>query len=251
MKKITYILLGMLLVGVSSCYKKDNYDGPDARIYGNIIDSYTGQPLLSSQNDWQIRMVETSWTGGVPTGSDQPNIPIKQDGSYNNSKYFAGTYDMVLFNGPFWPVDTVRNVDVTRNGTQKDFTVTPYLQVIDFTPTLVGTDLTMTFRLKAPKRDGMPDLYDIKGYLSLTEFVGQSNYINIPEYTQNITGRVATINPRKSWMAYFGDVDTSPVLTLGPYVVKSGYTYNVRVGANVNAGGRTFNYSEIKQVKVP
>jgi hypothetical protein len=246
MKKINYILLGMLLVGLSSCFKKDNYDGPDARIYGNIIDSYTGKPLLSSQNDWQIRLVERSWTGGVPTGSDQPNIPIKQDGSYNNNKYFAGTYDMVLFNGPFWPVDTVKNVPVTREGTQKDFTVTPYIQVIDFTPTLVGTSLTMTFRLKAPKRNGMPDLYDVKPYLSLTEFVGESNYINISEYNNQ-----RILNVRKPWLTYFGDVETSPVITLGPFALKSGYTYNVRVGANVNTGGRTYNYSEIKQVKVP
>ncbi len=54
MKKITYIFLGIVLVGFSSCYKKDNWAEPDVRVYGNIIDSYTGQPLLCSQGDWNI-----------------------------------------------------------------------------------------------------------------------------------------------------------------------------------------------------
>ena len=249
MKKITYIVLGIALVGLSSCYKKDNYDGPDSSITGRIIDSYTGQPLLSSQNDWQLRVWERSWAASTVVNT---SIPIKQDGSYNNSKMFSGTYDISLNTGPFFPLDTAKGVTLGKGGgLTKDFTVTPYVQVIDFTPTLVGTNLTFTFRLKAPKRTGMPDLYDIKGYLSLTQFCGESNYINISEYTTNITGRVGIINARKSWIAQFGDVDTSPVLTLGPYVVKSGYTYQVRVGANTNVGNRPFNYSEIKTVTVP
>ena len=248
MKKITYIVLGMALIGLSSCYKKDNWDAPDSGFSGKIIDSYTGQPLLSSQNDWQLRIWEKSWTASTATNQ---SIPIKQDGTFSNSKLFKGTYDVSLNTGPFWPLDTAKGVVFDKGGATKDFTVTPYLQVIDFTPTLVGTSLTFTFRLKAPKRVGMPNLYDIKGYMSLTQFCGESNNINIPEYTQNIPGRVAIINPRKSWNAQFGDVDTSPVLTLGPYTVKSGYTYQVRVGANTNIGSRPFNYSEIKQVKVP
>ena len=104
----------------------------------------------------------------------------------------------------------------------------------------------MTCRIKAPKRTGMPDLYDIKPFISLTEFVGESNYINIPEYNNQ---RVISI--RKNWITQYGDVELSPVITLGPFALKSGYTYNVRIGANVNTGNRTYNYSEIKEVKVP
>ncbi|MEI9946294.1 MAG: DUF3823 domain-containing protein [Chitinophagaceae bacterium] len=247
MKKINYIILGMALLGLSSCFKKDNYDGPDSGISGKIIDSYTGQPLLSSQNDWQLRIWEKSWTASTAVNQ---NIPIKQDGTYNNSKLFAGTYDMSVNLGPFWPIDTAKNVVFGKGGKQQDFTVTPYLQVVDFTTTVVGTNLTMTCRLKAPKRvlngKNLPDLYDIKPYLSLTSFVGESNNINIPEYTGS-----KIIQIRKSWIVQYGDVDYSPVITLGPLIVKSGYTYNVRIGANVNIGSRPYNYSEIKQVIVP
>ena len=244
MKKISFIVLGMVLIGLSSCYKKDNYDAPNAGVHGNVIDSYTGKPLLASQNDWQIRIWERSWTAGTVNNQ---TIPIKQDGSYNNSKLFAGTYDMLPYGGPFWPItDTVKNVVLGggKSGTQ-DFTVTPYLQLIDFETSLQGTNLTLKVRLKAPIRAGLPNLVDVKPFLSLTNFVGESNYINIPEYNDT------RIQLNKSWIDAYGDVESSPLLTIGPLPVKSGYTYNVRVGANVNDANRKYNYSEIKQVIVP
>ena len=242
MKKITYIFLGMALLGLSSCYKKDNWDAPDAQVYGNIIDSYTGKPLLASQNDWQIRIWDRSWTGSAPVNQ---TIPVKQDGSYNNSKLFAGTYDMLPYGGPFWPItDTAKNVVFSKSGTQKDFTVTPYLQLVEFTTSLSGTNLTMTVRLKAPKRTGLPNIVEIKPYLSLTSFVGESSYINIAEYNNK------RIQINKPWLTEVGDIETSNVYTIGPLPVKLGYTYNVRVGANVNDANRKYNYSEIKQVEV-
>lgn len=242
MKKIIYIVAGMSLLALSSCFKKDNYDEPNAQIHGNVIDFYTKQPLLTSQGDWNIRTWEKSWTESVAQFRD---LPVKQDGTYNNSKQFAGTYDMLAYGGPFWPVaDTAKGV-AFNGSAQQDFTVVPYLQVTDLTTSLSGTNLTMTCRLKAPKRVGLPNLVEVKPYLSLTTFVGESNYINIPEYT----------NPRKTinqpWLTYFGDVETSPVITIGPLPVKSGYTYNVRIGANVNDAFKKYNYSEIKQVIVP
>jgi len=243
MKKITYILLGMTILGLSSCYKKDNWAAPDARVYGNIIDFYTKKALLTSQNDWSIRIWERSWTESVPVNQ---NIPVKQDGTYNNNKLFAGTYDMLPYGGPFWPVvDTAKNVVYTKDGVQQDFTVTPYLQVVDLTTSVVGTDLTLTCHLKAPKRAGLPNIVEVKPFISLTDFVGESNYINIAEYNNK------RIQINKSWMDENGDVDTSKLYTIGPLPLKSGYTYNVRVGANVNDAYRKYNYSEVKQVIVP
>ncbi|MBO9566565.1 MAG: DUF3823 domain-containing protein [Niastella sp.] len=242
MKKITYIILGMGLLAFSSCFKKDNYAAPDAQIHGNIIDFYTKQPLLTSQADWSIRTWEKSWKESVAQPRD---LPVKQNGTYNNSKQFAGSYDMLPYGGPFWPIaDTAKGV-AFNGSAQQDFTVTPYLQVVELTTSVSGTNLTLTCRLKAPKRVGLPNIVEVKPYLSLTEFVGESNYINIAEYN----------NTRKqinqSWLTYFGDVETSPVITIGPLPVKSGYTYNVRIGANVNDAFRKYNYSEIKEVKVP
>jgi hypothetical protein len=229
-----------VLLGLSSCYKRDNWAEPDAQISGNIIDSYTGKPLLTSQADWPIRIWERTWKESVPVNQ---TIPVKQDGSYNNSKLFAGTYDMLPYGGPFWPVvDTTKNVVFTNSGTKKDLPVTPYLRLIDFETSIQGTDLTLKIRLIAPKRVGLPNIVEIKPYLSLTSFVGESNYINIPEYNNK------RIQINKSWLTAVGDKDTSNVYTIGPLPIKAGYTYNVRVGANVNDANRKYNYSEIKQV---
>ncbi|MBE7171553.1 MAG: DUF3823 domain-containing protein [Williamsia sp.] len=243
MKKITYLILGMALLGLSSCYKKDNWAEPDAQVSGNILDSYTGKPLLTSQADWSIRIWERSWTQSVPVNQ---NIPVKQDGSFNNTRLFAGTYDMLPYGGPFWPADTVKNVVLGERGkTPRDFTVTPYLQLVEFETQLQGLNLTLKIRLKAPKRVGLPNIVEIKPYLSLNAFVGESNYINIAEYNNR------RIQINKPWLTEVGDVETSPVYTIGPLPVKAGYTYNVRVGANVNDANRKYNYSEIKQVVVP
>lgn len=241
-KLLIYSILGASLLSVTSCYKTDNWEAPGARVHGRIIDSYTGENLLSSQDDWGIRIWERSWTASEPTPR---NLSVKQDGSYNNSKVFAGTYDMLPYGGPFWPItDTVKNV-VFNGTTEQDFTVTPYLQLIDFEASLDGLNLTMKCRLKAPIRTGLPNLVEIKPFVSLTTFCGATSSIDIAEYT----------NPRiqinKSWQDEVGDAEISDVYTVGPLPVKAGYTYYVRLGANVNDANRKYNYTEIVRVDVP
>jgi hypothetical protein len=241
MKKVFYIVLGVILAAFTSCMKTDNWDEPDVRVYGRIIDSYTGENILSSQDEWGIRIWERTWTESVP---NHQTLSVKQDGSYNNSKLFAGTYDMLPYGGPFWPVDTVKNVMFDGN-TEQDFTVTPYLQLTDFEASLNGLKLTLRCRLKAPRRQGLPNLVEIKPFLSLTTFCGATNYIDIGEYN-NMRKQI-----NRSWIEEVGDVETSNLYRIGPLPVKAGYTYYVRLGANVNDANRKYNYSEIIKVEVP
>ena len=241
MKKILYIILGLVLVSVTSCMKVDNWDEPGAQVHGRVIDSYTGENLLSSQGDWGIRIWERTWTESVPNNQ---SLSVKQDGSYNNSKLFVGTYDMLPYGGPFWPVDTVKNVEF-GGSTQQDFTVTPYLQLTDFEVSLNGLKLTLKCRLKAPIREGLPNLVEIKPFLSLTTFCGATNNIDIGEYN-NMRKQI-----NRSWMEEVGDVESSDIYRVGPLPVKAGYTYYVRLGANVNDANRKYNYSEIIKVEVP
>lgn len=241
MKKITYLLLGVVLLTVTSCLKTDNWDAPDTRVHGRIIDSYTGENLLTSQNDWSIRIWERTWTESTP---NHQSLPVMQDGSYNNSKLFAGTYDMLPYGGPFWPVDTVKGVAFKGN-TEQNFTVTPYLRLTDFEVSLNGLELTLKCRLNAPIRTGLPNLVEIKPFLSLTTFAGATNYIDIGEYNNK------RIQINKPWSEAVGDAETSDVYTIGPLPVKAGYTYHVRLGANVNDANRKYNYTEIIKVEVP
>jgi len=133
---------------------------------------------------------------------------------------------------------------VLGSSTQQDFTVTPYLQVLNFNATLVGTNLTLTCTVKAPIITGLPNFYEVKGFLSLTTFCGNANYINIGDYN-NLRKQI-----NKTWAAEVGAADSKDY-SLGPFPVKSGYTYYVRIGANVNALSRRYNYSPILKVVVP
>jgi len=243
MKIILNLMLGATLLILASCHEIDNWDEPNARLYGNVIDKYTGQNLMMDQNDWQIRIVDRTWEQMHGTVAQFQNLAVMRDGVYNNSKLFPGTYDMLPYDGPFWPVDTVKGV-ILKNETKQDFTVTPYLQVLNFKAELNGTNLTLSCTVKAPIIAGLPNLFEVKGFLSLTTFCGNSNYINIGEYN-NLRRQI-----NKTWAAEVGTADSKDY-TLGPFPVKSGYTYYVRIGANVNALSRRYNYSPIIKVVVP
>jgi hypothetical protein len=151
---------------------------------------------------------------------------------------------MLPYGGPFWPVDTVKGVTF-KGTTEQDFTVTPYLQLLGFEASLKGLKLSLSCQLKAPIRDGLPNLVEIKPFLSLNQFCGASNFIDIAEYNN----QRKQIN--KSWLDEVGDVETSGIYYIGPLAVKPGYTYYVRLGANVNDANRKYNYTEIIKIVVP
>ena len=244
MKNLIYLMFGAALLSLASCQKIDNWDEPDSRIYGNVIDKYTGTNLAMDNNDWQIRIWDKTWEEKNPgTVAQYQSLAVMREGKYDNTKLFSGTYNMLPYDGPFWPADTVKGV-VLGNETQQDFTVTPYLQVLNFNATLVGTSLTLTCTVKAPVITGLPNFYEVKGFLSLSTFCGNANYINIGDYN-NLRKQI-----NKTWAAEVGAADSKDY-TLGPFPVKSGYTYYVRIGANVNALSRRYNYSPILKVVVP
>ncbi len=119
-----------LFVGVSalftvSCIELDNFDAPESKISGQVIDATTNKPILASQGHGHIRLWEVSYSNNPV----EIEIPVKQDGTYNNHKFFDGDYDMVPL-GPWWPADTLRSVNLNKN-LVKDFTVTPYLTLSD------------------------------------------------------------------------------------------------------------------------
>jgi hypothetical protein len=231
----------------------DNFDEPDAGVEGRIIDAYTGGNLLSSQGGFSIRIWERTWK---EESLDYQSLAIKQDGSYKNAKLFAGTYDMLCYGGAFWPCDTVKNVQLSSKGTTvQDFDVTPYLQIESFQYKLeaggsTGRQLVLSCRLKAPRINGLPNLYELKSFVNTTPWCGSSSYINVGEYANS------RITFGRSWadeMAAQGlpvTSSTSVIYALPAMPVKSGYTYWVRVGAAVNDSHRNYNYSDIVKVDV-
>ena len=269
-KRVFSLFLGVTLLSLSSCFKIDNWDAPGSTMSGTVYDVYTGAPLLASQNDWQIRIWERSYSRIEGGATDFQNLRIKQDGTYQNTKLFDGTYDMLPYNGPYWPMDTIKNV-VLKGSHTENFTVRPYLQIVDFTPELNGVNLTLKFKVKAPLLRNeeidppmnLPNLYDVRFWISFNPFCGNGADSNIGwddwhhlnnngrwEPRQNINNLISATaerNPRRIPGPGNG-VDTTGEFELGPVALRPGYKYYIRVGANVDRGDRAFNYSDIREI---
>ena len=240
MKKTIYsILFVASVLASSSCMKVDNFDAPEAHVTGRIIDSTTGENILADQGECRVRIWEKSFSLN-PANQD---IPVKQDGTYNNSKLFSGTYDVVP-EGAWWPCDTIR-VGIGKKTVTQNFEVTPYLKLIDFQVNLEGENLTMSCRLDAPITEGLPQIMEVRPYLSLNQFCGASNCINY--YNTNDF----RVNVMKSWdkIEKEGDGRTIPFEVTVP--VKRGYIYFVRMGAKVKDSFEKHNYTERVKVEVP
>ena len=150
--------------------------------------------------------------------------------------------------------DTIRNVAIGRKMVTRDFEVTPYLHITDFEAVLEGTMLTLSCRLSAPFTEmtingtmvPLPNVLEIRPFLSLTMYCGAANYIG--EYWTNDY----RVNLRRAWNRIDTDGDNkSDEIYQIVVPVKKGYTYNVRLGANVNYTDQKFNYSDIKRIVVP
>ncbi len=241
MKKFIYTIMGGMAFCLASCMEIDNYDAPDARIYGKIIDKTTGENFITEQGGFSIRLWEKSW-------SDQPqpiDLVVKQDGTYNNNKMFGGTYDMLPNNGPFWPADTIRGCRVDGS-LHQNFVVVPYLHITDVTSRLEGTQLYLSCKLKAPVTQDLPMVKEIRPFVSLTQYCGVNNRIN--EYFKDDL----RVNINKPYTSIVDPVTgKSQTYDLPPLTLKSGRTFYVRIGANVNSPSQAYNYSPVVEVKVP
>lgn len=238
MKKITqYLIFALCLSGTvlfHSC-ELDTYSSPDAVMSGTVYDN-EGKPLQVEQgaSSMVIRLMETGYENPDPF-----DLNMRQDGTYINTKVFAGTYRAYPYGGPFWPVDTLE-VNVSGTVTQ-DFTVTPYLKVEWSGKPEVLEDgrIQAKFRFfRTDSPDGSsakPDLLDCQLFIAHTQYVGNNNYDNLVvdaavPVTNDQEGEELTI-VSKTPMKFSGD-------------------YFVRIGVRVNDSNKKYNYTSIEKVNV-
>ena len=95
MKKIYYLILLFtgLLLGLNSCdlFKVDNFDGPDAQVYGAIRDR-SGGGLV--ETDLQNGSVIGTYELGqyADNNPELRNWYIMESGEYRNNLVFSNTY---------------------------------------------------------------------------------------------------------------------------------------------------------------
>lgn len=249
MKKFKYSLLfGVLGLLVTSCMEVDNFDAPDAHFTGRIIDKTTGENVLADQGAGQVKMWEKSFS--LNPGSQ--GIPVKQDGTFNNTKLFKGTYDVVP-EGAWWPADTIR-IGIGKKTTQ-DFEVTPYLKLFDLNVEMQDDSLAISCRLDIPPiTEGLPRILDVRPFLSLNQFCGEGNSISYyatqgnsdKDYASKYLAKV-----RSTWDKIDKLEDGKSKVFSFKVDVKPGYIYFVRVGARVDDTFKKYNYTEIVKFEVP
>ena len=117
---------------------------------------------------------------------------MRQDGSYSNSKLFAGTYRMIPLEGAFYPYDVEGETVELKNGkmTERNFTVTPYLEVEWVTEPYLTSDnfLKCAVKFKRIAKEGiaMPDVNNIQLYISHTQYCGTESDGNYtPRFCEN------------------------------------------------------------------
>jgi len=231
-KLISRILMSVAILASSACTKIDNYPGPNASFQGNLISSAGGN-LPTSGGSTQIWMQQIGWTA-------PQTIPSKFDGTFEDTKLFSGGYKVLPVGGAFWPVYDTVTVNLAQ-GTKHDFTVTPYLVISNFTATLNGTTLTLTYDIDAPVVAGMPTIKDTQPYVNTTQLVGTG--ASIRDFSD------ANLVPINKDFIDMTAGDKSRTLTV-PNLIP-GRTFFVRVGVRLADSYNSSNFSNIIEVDVP
>ena len=238
-KMIKGIMTTWVLLAGYACSKVDNYAAPNAAFQGNIIDSVTGQNLLTETGGAEIELLQTSWVANP----DPYYIPSKQDGSYQDTRIFSGTYSVIPTQGAFWPIADTLKTQI--NGTfSKNFTVVPYLEIINFQDSVNADSLVMTCNLMCPEPNGLPEVLEIWPFVNSTPFVGSGS--SIPNYTIS-----DNTNPSYNLAAINSNWDSAIAATTYRLVVHGllpGRTYYVRLGVRVNDSYKKYDFSPIDSV---
>lgn len=241
MKKLGYVCMALVMMtGFTAC-EIDNFDEPDAGIQGTVIDETTGQPMETAvkKESMSIRLVEISYAKDENTVVTPQDLNMKQDGTYSHNKLFAGTYTVIPFQGPYYPIEEPTTVELkSGQTTQVDFRVTPYIS-LEWVQEPVQDPATgyimCSFKYKRNYKDGStsPVPSKMRMFVAHTQYCGPDADDNFSPAEQNVgTEDVAIVMSSKAPMKFTG-------------------TYWVRIGVNSDdQTGKKFNYTSIKKIDV-
>jgi hypothetical protein len=226
MKKTIFQIITAMVLGLSfSSCEKDNMPGPDAKVFGKIIDKATGQ-LVETElvNGSRIEAFEL----GYPTQVSQVWL-IKNNGEYRNNLVFAANYDFQLRNSNFFPVSLL-NYNIKSGDNQLDFQVDPYIRVKNpqITYNAGAKTVTATFSLEA----GQPavKVRAVRLYAFTDMFVGENVKFNTAgsAFTQSYTPSKTIDN---------GIVTLTIDIAANAALFPAGRDYFFRIGALADIAG--------------
>jgi len=245
---------------LAGCEAADNYKEPDAEIYGTFIDITTQQPVqMAVPGDAgagvKIRMYEQDRF--YSTGLDYSTTPIDfyatQDGHYRNSWIFSAKYLMTFENTNFYPVDTIKEIQLTGK-MEKNISVIPYSRV---NATVIESDTNQIVIRYSISRDR--DDYKIQAtelYWNVSPYIDNSvsNYKGKVSTDRSVTpdenllnvDMTETIDLSMDKQFKLTDIINYPEAYTNRVIMKGNKNrIYVRVGVKTN---NTFNFSEVMPV---
>lgn len=218
-------MITCLMMAVTSC-EIDDFPGPDAQVFGAILDSLDGALVEQDiQTGSQIEVQEL----GFPTLVSQFWV-IKNNGEYRNNLVFSNNYDIYMRNGNYFPY-SLKSVSITSGENEVDFRVVPYIRVKNCTITRdqVNNRIVATFSLEAGKP--VAKVKTIRLYAFSDQYVGE--YIKFATtgtgFSQTFNPTI-TIDPATTYTLYIDLAANSALL-------KTGRSYFFRVGAMADVTG--------------
>lgn len=223
-KILHFLLVASILWALLPACRKDNFAGPDAQLYGEILDAATGEAVGQDiYNGSMIRYIER--------GYENPPVQeayFKTDGTFRNNLMFSGTYDFFLNQGNFVP-DTLRGVVLKKGENHLTFNVTQYILVYDVLIEQTGENtVTARFKLKQNTKD---KVQKIGLFVHRESAVGNGTKYDSTE--RMISGNVPSGYEMSLTWEYTGNVRG----------ITKGKPYYFRVGALSNAPAAKYNYA--------
>ena len=224
-----FLLSIIVLIAASGC-EIDNYSTPEAIFTGQIVDKKTKETIQTRQPDGiQIRLVQDGYDNPVPY-----DFWAKNDGTFRNTRLFAGTYEVTVKDGPFH--GQVTKTVTLKNGfeTTETFEVEPYIRITDVNISVSSGTITGTYKLSMG--DGTTEILYSRLICHVSPIL-HKNTDNLKSSSRNnLSGKTAAEVAAMSF--------SDQITELTPN------TYYVRVAAESrNVLGRN-NYSKIIKVEV-
>lgn len=221
MDKFIRIFILTLFVGFLGSCEMDNLEEPTAGLYGKIIDEKNGE--LVPQDIIQGSIIELREAGYANVAPQ--NLVIKNNGTYENSRLFENMYTVQPVRTNFQLV-APQEVKIAGR-TMLDFTVKPYLRILESKIEKVGTKIVATFKLEQTSAD-------------LVKKVGLYSHRdpNVGEFMQTAKTEV-TLNA----LAVPDQIYTVELETAGNANIIVGKTYYFRIGALTVAPETKSNYA--------
>jgi hypothetical protein len=250
MKKICFIfgLCAGLLVSCSY-FEYDNFETPDATLKGCVYDAKTGDALLTETGaGFKVDYYELSWEeAGNPTESRF--FWGKADGTFQNTRIFAGKYRISLKEGAFHEVASQTAILASGKTTELNFQVTPFGRVRIDNIDLAGdkqNNLVIKYTVEDTETEINTEEMEEDWFILGEARVFISSRSPLVGINNNETSY--TLNARKNISAYTPGTPKSYTES-SVRGLPSGVWW-VRVGVRTNNPYKRYNFSAVHQIQI-